>query len=213
MTVFNKAIFNKTIFNNKIFNKKALASFSSALLLTAAVTSTVEADSLEANLNNDTAQVELDLHIPNTANLYVNASLLYTEEHKNHSAVVGTLGFQGVETNGVGYRAAVGGRLYFYDHGPASGSAVALGGLFYHVLPGATRFSAGGYAWLAPKVTSFGDTEQIIELGGRLAFRIIQNTDIFVGYRHLKIKNNKYYPRAFNAALEKGVNVGFRFNF
>lgn len=195
-----------------MFNKKALTVFSTALLL-AAATGPLAARSLEANLSNDTVQVELDTQIPNNPSLYINASLLYTEEHKNNSALVGTVGFQGVETDNATYRAAVGGRAYFYDYGSLSGTAVAFGGLFYHTIPGAQRLSAGGYGWYAPKVTSFGDTEQIYELGGRVAFRVIQNTDIFAGYRYLKVKNNKYGNNSFNKALEKGLHVGFRLNF
>lgn len=198
----------------KKLNSKLSNTLSCALLLTAATfAGTAQANSFEANLNNDTVQAEIDLHIPNTQNLYVNASMLYTEEQSDHSAIVGAIGVQGVEASSSTYRAAVGGRLYYYDYGRFDGSALALGGLFYHVLPGATRFSAGGYAWFAPKVTSFGDTEQVIELGGRLAFRVIQNTDVFVGYRHLRIKNNKFNSRSFNDALEKGFNAGFRLNF
>lgn len=196
-----------------MFNKKTFIHLSLALLLVTAASSSFAARSLETNLSNDTVQVEFDTKLPSTANLFVNASLLYTEEHDDHSAVVGTLGFQGVETDNATYRAAVGGRLYLYDYGSLNGAAIAVGGLFYHTIPGAQRLSAGGYAWFAPQVTSFGDTEQIYELGGRVAFRVIQNTDIFVGYRYLKVKNEKSGNTRFDDALEKGLHVGFRLNF
>lgn len=196
-----------------MLTKKTIVTFSGALMLAAIGLNSATASSIEASLNNDTAQIEFDTRLSKTANLHVNASLLYTEEHSNHSALVGTVGFQGVESNNSTYRAAVGARLYFYDYGKLSGTAVAVGGSFYHTLPGARRFSAGGYGWFAPKVTSFGDTEQIYEAGARLAFRVIKNTDIFVGYRHLKVKNVKYGERYFTKPLEKGVNAGFRLNF
>lgn len=202
-----------TIGKQTMFNKKTLSIFFGALLLATTSLNASAASSIEANLSNDTAQVEFDTKIPSTANLYVNASLLYTEENKHHSAVVGTVGFQGVETDNASYRAAVGGRLYFYDYGRLNGSAVAVGGLFYHTVPGAQRVSAGGYGWYAPKVTSFGDTEHVFEVGGRVAFRVIQNTDIFVGYRYLKVKNVKHGVDRTKDALEKGINVGFRLNF
>lgn len=196
-----------------MLNKRYFFTVSSALLLATATSNTLAANSIEANLNNDTAQVEFDTQLPKTANLYVNASLLYTEEHNNHSAIVSTIGFQGIETDNETYRAAIGGRLYLYDYGNLNGAAIAVGGLFYHTVPGAQRLSAGGYGWYAPKVTSFGETEQVFEVGGRVAFRVIQNTDVFVGYRYLKIKNNKYGKGTFDEALEKGPHVGFRLNF
>lgn len=164
--------------------------------------------SLEANINNDTLQVEYDRPMTGTSNLHTNASLLYTEEHED-SALVGTLGLQGVETDGRTFRAAIGGRLYLMDApGLDAGVALAVGGLFYHVLPGAQRVSMGGYGWYAPKVTSFGDTERVYELGGRVAYRAIQNTDVFLGYRHLNLKTDQG-----SGTLEKGLHVGFRLNF
>ncbi|MBE0507152.1 MAG: hypothetical protein IBX50_10600 [Marinospirillum sp.] len=165
--------------------------------------------SLEANMNNNTLQVEYDRPMVGTSNLHTNASLLYTEEYSN-SALVGTLGLQGVETDGRTYRAAIGGRLYLID-APSTdyGAAMAFGGLFYHVLPGAQRVSMGGYGWYAPPVTSFSNTEKVYELGARVAYRAIQNTDIFLGYRHLRLKSDK----GFDDALEKGMHLGFRLNF
>ncbi len=196
-----------------MLTKKTIATLSGTLMLATMAFNVSAASSIEANLNNETVQVELDTRIPKTSNLHINASLLYTEEHDDHSAIIGTVGLQGVESNNATYRAAIGARLYYYDYGKLNGSAAALGGLFYHTLPGARRISAGGYGWFAPKVTSFGDTEQVYELGGRLAFRAIQNTDIFVGYRYLRVKNIKYGKNTFNEALEKGFNAGFRLNF
>ncbi|GLR64901.1 YfaZ family outer membrane protein [Marinospirillum insulare] len=195
-----------------MFAKKIVSSVISVLFLGITASSAFAAKSIEANLSNDTAQVEFDTKLASTSNLYVNGSLLYTEEDDNHSAIVGTLGFQGVETNNKTYRAAVGGRLYFYDYSSLNGAAVAVGGMFYHTIPGAQRLSAGGYGWFAPQVTSFGNTEQIYELGGRVAFRVIQNTDVFVGYRYLKLKHEKSGVK-FNDPLEKGPHVGFRLNF
>lgn len=196
-----------------MLTKKTIATFSGAVMLATTGLNASAASSIEASLNNDTAQIEFDTRLPKTTNLHVNASVLYTEEHRDHNAIVGTVGFQGVESNNVTYRAAVGARLYFYDYGPFSGTAVAVGGSFYHTLPGAQRFSAGGYGWFAPKVISFGDTEQVYELGARIAFRVIQNTDIFLGYRYLKVKNVKYGRNTLKDPLENGVNLGFRLNF
>lgn len=186
---------------------------SSAWLLLTVAAGVQAAQSVEVNLSNDAVQVEFGSQVPSVANLAFDASLLYSEEYSNHSAMVGAVGLQGVETDNATYRAAVGGRWYFYDYGSLDGTAVAVGGLFYHTIPGAQRVSAGGYVWYAPKVTSFGDTEQLFETGARVAFRVIQNTDIYVGYRYLKVKNVKYGRRSFNDALEKGLNVGFRLNF
>lgn len=189
------------------------ASLAAALLLTFSATQasafSLAPGSLEANINKNTLQIEYDRPLVGTSNLHTNASLLYTEEQPE-SVLVGTLGLQGVETDRRTYRAAVGGRLYLIDApGSDKGAALAFGGLFYHVLPGAQRISMGGYGWYAPPVTSFSKTEQVYELGARIAYRAIQNTDVFLGYRYLHLK----HEAGFNDSLEKGVNVGFRLNF
>ncbi|SFX38525.1 YfaZ family outer membrane protein [Marinospirillum alkaliphilum] len=189
---------------------------SSALLLPLLVLSLPAAafglspGSLEANINNDTLQVEYDRPLTGASNLHINGSFLYTEEDSDSSATVATFGLQGVETDNRTYRAAIGARMYGYSApGSNSGLAIAFGGLFYHVVPGAQRLSAGGYAWYAPKVTSFNDTETLYEVGGRVAYRAIQNTDVFLGYRHIHLKTD----RGFNDPIEKGFHVGFRLNF
>lgn len=186
---------------------KIIGCFAMALAL--ASSNAFASKSIEANLSNDSAQIEFDAQAAGTNNIFLNASFLYSEEYDHHSSLVGTIGIQGVETDNATYRAAVGARLYAYDFDKINGSALAVGGQFYHVIPGLQRFSAGGYGWYAPKVTSFGNTEGIYEFGGRVAFRVIQNTDIFVGYRYLNVKHKK----GFNDPLEKGLNLGFRLNF
>lgn len=179
-----------------------------ALLGSQANAFTLAPGALEANINNDALQIEYDKPLTGAGNLHMNGGLLYSEEHDD-SSWVGTLGLQGVETDNRTYRAAIGGRLYGYSApGSNSGTALAFGGLFYHVIPGAQRVSLGAYGWYAPKVTSFGKTESLYEVGARVAYRAIQNTDIFLGYRHLQLETKR-----FDEAIEKGVHVGFRLNF
>lgn len=171
------------------------------------------ADSLEASMNNKAIQVEYERFLPRASNLVMNASYTYSKKNKYDNAHIGTLGLQGIETDNTNYRAAVGARLYFYDYGSYSGTAIAFGGLYYHAIPQARRFSLGGHLWHAPEVTSFGDTEKITEAGLRGAFRVINNTDVFLGYRIVKLKNEKKGNTIHKADLEKALHLGFRLNF
>lgn len=164
---------------------------------------------VEANLSNDTLQLELE-KLLTSSGLGMSAGFLYSEEHDAGAITLSQLSLQGVETDRRTYRAAVGARIYHYTTpGSTSGAAVAFGGLFYHVIPGAQRLSAGGYGWIAPKVTSFGRTEQFYETGARVAYRVIQNTDVFGGYRYSYLKRDDGFDRQF----EKGPHLGFRINF
>lgn len=195
-----------------LMNKLRLLSVALALGISGQATAfSLAPASIEASLNNESIQFELDKPLAGTSNLHVNAGLLYTEQHDDGSSNVLTTGFQGVETDNRTYRAAVGARLYAYSAPNSnSGAALSFGGLFYHVLPGASHVSLGGYGWVAPKVTSFGDTEYIYEFGGRIAYRVIQNTDVFLGYRNLYLKSD---DGSFKDAIEDGFHIGFRLNF
>ncbi|WP_416885730.1 YfaZ family outer membrane protein [Marinospirillum sp.] len=191
--------------------KKNLSSFLAASLFCfagAAQAFSLSPGAVEANLNNETLQFEVERAF--SGNLSLNAGFMYTEEHDAGSATLGQVGFQGVETDNRTYRAAIGARVYFYSTPDSdTGSALAFGGLFYHVIPGAQRLSAGGYGWFAPKVTSFGSTEQLYEAGGRVAYRVIQNTDVFAGYRYTYLKRDD----GFDESFESGPHIGFRINF
>ncbi|MBE0508843.1 MAG: hypothetical protein IBX50_19330 [Marinospirillum sp.] len=197
-----------------MLTKPLNTSLATALLLALSATQasafSLAPGSLEANMNNNTLQIEYDRPMVGTSNLHTNASVLYTERNSEGSALVGTLGLQGVETDGRTFRAAIGGRLYLIDApGSEHGAALAFGGLFYHVVPGAQRVSIGGYGWYAPPVTSFSDTDKVYEFGARVAYRAIQNTDVFLGYRYLYLENDN----GFDGSLEKGMHLGFRLNF
>ncbi|MDR9468062.1 YfaZ family outer membrane protein [Marinospirillum sp.] len=192
---------------------KKLSSVATLLLLglsTQVAAFSLAPGSIEANLNNETIQFEFDKPVSGANNLHVNFGALYTEHQDADSSVVATAGFQGVETDNQTYRAGVGARLYAYDApGDTNGTAMAVGGLFYHIVPGAPHVSLGGYGWFAPKVTSFGDTKQLYEAGFRVAYRAIQNTDVFLGYRYLHLETEQ----GFDDTLEDSLHVGFRLNF
>ncbi|SFC33131.1 YfaZ precursor [Marinospirillum celere] len=194
-------------------NKSLFSTVAAAALLFSAQASafSLAPGSLEANLNNESIQFEYDRAVTGAQNLHINGSILYTEQHSDDSASVFTVGFQGVETDNRTFRAAVGARLYGYTAPEStSGLALAFGGLFYHIVPGASHISLGGYGWVAPQVTSFGDTEYLYEAGARIAYRVIQNTDVFLGYRYLHLKSD---DKDFNDPIEDGFHLGFRLNF
>lgn len=168
--------------------------------------------SLEASINNKAIQTEYERNVPSTDTLVMNVGYTYSQKYKNKHAHIGTLGLQGMETNNRSYRVAIGSKLYVYDFSIYSGAAISFGGVYYHAIPKATRFSVGGHAWFAPKVTSFGNTEQILDVGARVAYKIIDSADVFVGYRLLKLKNAKQ-GAAFSDNLESSAHLGFRLNF
>ena len=190
-------------------NARLALAFTTSLLFAApSLAFSLSPGSLEASINNNTIQVEYDRPMNRAHSLNTSFGLIYTEQNTD-SSTIGVIGIQGIESDQRTYRAGIGARTYLFD-GPrsSSGAAVAFGGLFYHVIPGMTHASLGGYAWYAPEITSFGDTEHLYELGARAAYRVLANTDVFLGYRYLRVKHDEY-----SGKLESGLHLGFRLNF
>lgn len=196
----------------KMKQKVKLLAFAALTSLAANTALAANFHSLEASINNKAIHAEYERNVPSTNNLVMNLGYTYSQKYKNKHAHIGTLGLQGMETNNRSYRVAIGGKLYFYDFSVYSGAALAFGGAYYHAIPNARRFSLGGHAWIAPQVTSFGNTERIIDVGVRAAYQVINSADVFVGYRLLKLKNDKS-GRAFDDDLESAAHLGFRLNF
>lgn len=179
------------------------------LLATSVLSAQAVASSIDANISDDSIAADVEFSLNQENSLLLGAGFLYSEEH-SRSSTIGNVSFQAAETKKNTYHASIGAKLYAYsDPGSHTGTALAFGGSFYHVIPNLERVSAGGSFFAAPSVTSFGKTKRLYETNVRLAYRVIQNADVYLGYRHLKLKNN----RGFNAALEKGFHLGVHASF
>lgn len=167
------------------------------------------ANSIDVNVSDDSIGADVEFSLNRENSLLLGAGVLYSEEY-SRSSTIGNVSFQAAETKKNTYHASVGAKLYAYsDPGSNTGTALAFGGSFYHVIPTLERVSAGGSLFAAPSVTSFGKTKRLYDANARIAFRVIQNADVYLGYRQLKLKNN----RGFNKALEKGFHLGVRATF
>lgn len=65
--------------------------------------------------------------------------------------------------------------------------AVAVGGEVRYTFPGVMPMSLYLRAHYAPKITSFSDTEEIIDSNLGFQIEVLPQTVAFIGYRHLEL--------------------------
>jgi|SRR5690554_1659137 len=183
--------------------------FAASMLTASMLAGQAVANTIDANVSNDSIAADVEFGLNKENSLLFGAGILYSEEHSS-SSTIGNVSIQAAETKANTYHASIGAKLYAYSAPRSSnGAALAFGGSFYHVIPGLERVSAGGSIFYAPSVTSFDKTERLYETNARIAYRVIQNADIYLGYRYLKVK----HKRKFDTALEKGFHLGVRASF
>ena len=88
--------------------------------------------------------------------------------------------------------------------------AVAVGGEVRYTIPGVMPMSAYVTVHYAPKITSFSDTEEIIDNNIGFQIEVLPQTTAFVGYRHLKLDlaNGSGY-RLDDNRIHLGVRLTF----
>lgn len=106
----------------------------------------------------------------------------------------------------------VGARLYLGDIDGINQSiaAVAIGGEIRYTIPGVMPMAIYLTGHYAPKITSFSDTEEIVDLNFGFQIEILPQTTAFVGYRSFDVD----VDRATGYELDDDrVHVGVRFTF
>jgi len=109
-------------------------------------------------------------------------------------------------TLGVGIRAYLG-ELDIVDQGVF---AVAVGGEVRYTFPGVMPMATYFTVHYAPKITSFSDTEELIDSNLGFQIEVLPQTIAFIGYRHLQLdlENGADYEMD-----DDRVHVGVRLTF
>jgi len=105
--------------------------------------------------------------------------------------------------------AGLGVRLAYIDGENNEGGAVALGGQVDVRLPGFERVALGAYAYGAPDVTTFGDTDKYFDVGLSLGYEVIKDASVYVGWRKVQAD----IDGGGEIEADDGFNVGLRLNF
>lgn len=88
--------------------------------------------------------------------------------------------------------------------------ALAIGGSLNIQYPfGYNPIDMNVEMFFTPGITTFGDTEAVIEINARLSLEIVPQAKAFVGYRLLEIEDEQNY----NWELDDNVHFGIRLQF
>lgn len=124
--------------------------------------------------------------------------------------------------------AGIGGRLYAIDAnfpqstmiptpivpGPPllnmspNGFALGIGGMFRLKLAAYDRIGFSGHGYYAPDVISFGDSEDLLELAGRVSYSVLREAEVYLGVRYIKVS---FKDR--DARFDNGLHIGIRLEF
>jgi hypothetical protein len=88
-------------------------------------------------------------------------------------------------------------------------TAIAIGGLVRYVIPSQTPMGIAIEAYGAPKVTSFDDTRNLVEIMTRFEIEVMPSTRGYIGYRFLEPE----LERAGEVELDDEVHLGIRIVF
>lgn len=189
----------------------------SALLLTSLMMAGAAsaAGTVGLDLSSDAVRVQLS----NVANMSADtevewdAGFLRIEADNggpSRSLITGTLrsvGDAGIANHQV--NAALGVRAFWLNGGGFDAQALGVGGSLSARLQGMDRLVFSGYAYYAPQIISFGDAEAFLECGGNVAYQVLRNGEVFLGYRQVKVEPKQ----SSDVTIDTGFHLGMRFGF
>ena len=179
-------------------------------LLTASVSLSANAGgTLDMSLSNSHFRLGVDATRVSSG-VHLGASWLHDED----KGELGELGFHVVETRprnrnvfvGIGLKAHI---AHLHDIEENVG-AIGVGGFFRYGLPVNPDINLAGYAYFAPSVLSFNDTENVINTDVRLQYNVIPSARLFLGYRYVGIKMEDYKKRY---RIGEGLHIGVSLDF
>lgn len=163
--------------------------------------------SIDVSLASDSARLEYDAAKVGSG-LHVSASIQHHETEGN----LGSLGAHVVdvrEPNSPLYL-GIGGRVFGYVSGDYDGGALGLGGFFRYNIPKTKGVSLAGYAYYAPSVVSFGDTQSLVDTDVRIQYALLPTARVYMGYRFSQVEIEQTNE---DIQLEKGIHFGLKADF
>lgn len=187
----------------------------SLLLAGLFVAGTAAAGSIALDLSSDAVRLQLS----NVANMSADTEVewdvgfLRVEADNggpSRSLITGTL--RSVGDAGIAHHqvnAALGVRAFWLNGDGFDAQALGVGGALSARLQGMDRLVFSGYAYYAPQIISFGDADAFLEWGGNLAYQVLRNGEVFLGYRQVKVEPKQ----SSDITIDTGFHLGMRFGF
>ncbi len=184
----------------------------SALPLAALISLPAMADTLDINLSGDAAKISYIRPLPSEG-LEGGLGLL----HHDDDGDILEAELHLVDRPEPGRDALVlgiGGKVPIVsdDARNADGAALAIGGKLRWTLPNYNRAAVAGSLYYAPSATSISDLDGYEEYSLRGEFQILEDANIYLGYRHIELG---YDGDGFGAdrEFEDGIYAGFNLDF
>lgn len=177
------------------------------------LSSSVMADSLLANLNNNAAQAKFGAAASEIVegNSELNAGIIFNDA-SNVFAEGGLLVRGDSAENGPGLSVGVGVKAVLGQINRSCNctvAAMAVGGELSYALPTTTRVAFVGEYFAGPKIVTFADADRFNQLGFRIEMAVSPQASVYIAYREIgfgvKSKGN------FN--LDSGLNAGVLLSF
>ena len=184
-----------------------------ALIFVSALTSfpnNSEAELLDLNVNNSTVYGQFLGHSFERPELSFFGGFL-TDEDDNQMLEAGFFLTEPIEDER-NYRpwAKIGMKaLGFETENNNDGGAIAPGGILSFYIPGMPGLYLDTAGFFSPRVLSFGEAEDYLELSVRLTYQIMTAADIYLGYRRIDIS----LDRIKDITLDDAFHVGTTFRF
>ncbi|OED42541.1 hypothetical protein AB833_05890 [Chromatiales bacterium (ex Bugula neritina AB1)] len=171
---------------------------------------------LDLSFSDETANLELMSPISSLIENGGQASLGVFFNDVDDIVIHGKLIAVGNQTNSrLPYKLSFGAKLYggevdVEDGDDVDVGALAIGGAFdINLTEGFNPIDLALEGYFTPGITTFGDTESILEIGARLSIEVVPQAKAFLGYRLLEVEDD----RNITFELDDNVHFGIRLEF
>lgn len=186
---------------------------SASILLLALQVSVTQADTLDINLSNESAQFKYSSRLNGSTEGRNESGVgfLYNESD-NYLFETDLLFIDVAGTRSPGLEIGVGPRLYFARHDATDTNVAAVGiGVQFRFKPqmaARLNFSFAGY--YAPGIVSFADAENMSEVSATIGYEVIPTASIYLGYRYISANLEQIDDKA---EIDKTGMIGMKFTF
>ncbi|MDQ7015697.1 MAG: YfaZ family outer membrane protein [Gammaproteobacteria bacterium] len=172
----------------------------------------VSASSLDISLSSKTANFQFlsDASALGSGGADIGVGVFY-DDSSNYMANANILVLGHPASERLPVQLGVGAKAYVasLDGSDESVAAVGLGGMARYVVPAEIPVALSLEAYFAPAITSFGDTEEVVQIDARVEVNVMPSARAYLGYRYL----NTRLKLAGDVTLDDRLHVGIRLNF
>lgn len=168
------------------------------------------AESLDIAVASDSARIEYaaPFQAANFGLNQYNIGFLFTDED-DAVASFGMLVSDEADAAAPGLEAGLGFKVYGASADSNGSLAVGLGGEVRYNAPQLSRLGVGVFAYYAPDILAFLDTDKFYEAGARVGYQILPEALIYLGYRKVEMGLNN----GNDFVVDSGGHLGFRYGF